>query len=279
MRLITDESGAVLRRHDYQPFGEEIPQNPPLTPSLTDKRLVTGQERDFETGLDYVHARYLATGIDTGTASPLALGRFTTTDPLGSTAEALVDPQGYNVYAHVQNNPLKYVDPDGLDLVDSVGVLLNLTAKYIPTVTFRTETVEYLSRMGDCFQLGGLQLDPSLTTRKLPELPSPSVTWARVTGFVEGAAAGFAASVDGAVPFVDPLARLKLYDPSGPGLGFSKVVVGQSLTLLASFGAPIVGALADGKKASCSVEAARSLIEVLFASDVIGKEEPRPVGT
>lgn len=52
VRVVTGEAGAVLRRHDYLPFGEEwheagwVPDNPP-----TDKRMFTGQERDIETGM------------------------------------------------------------------------------------------------------------------------------------------------------------------------------------------------------------------------------------
>jgi hypothetical protein len=70
---------------------------------------------------------------------------------------------------------------------------------------------------------------------------------AELSGFARGAASGAAASIDGAIPFFDPLASLGLYDPSGPGLAFSKLVGGTSLTLLASLGAPIGGALLDGK--------------------------------
>ncbi len=46
-------------RHDYMPFGEEMPQVPPNTPDPADKRLFTGKERDGETEWDYFAARYL----------------------------------------------------------------------------------------------------------------------------------------------------------------------------------------------------------------------------
>jgi len=41
------------------------------------------------------------------------LGRFSTVDPELRIQEALLDPQKWNRYAYVRNNPLRYVDPDG----------------------------------------------------------------------------------------------------------------------------------------------------------------------
>jgi RHS repeat-associated protein len=65
---------------------------------------LTQQERDVETGLDYFEARYYAS----------TQGRFISVDPLGSSA-IVSDPQSFNRYTYVLNNPLKYIDPDGLD--------------------------------------------------------------------------------------------------------------------------------------------------------------------
>lgn len=64
-----------------------------------------------ETGLDYFGARYFSG----------AQGRFTSPDPLHFQAEMLTDPQRFNLYAYVRNNPLKFVDPKGeeIELVGS----------------------------------------------------------------------------------------------------------------------------------------------------------------
>lgn len=70
--------------------------------------MITGKERDAETGLDYFGARYLSA----------AQGRFTTPDPLGASGKAS-NPQTWNRYAYALNNPLKFVDPDGLEVPDS----------------------------------------------------------------------------------------------------------------------------------------------------------------
>ncbi|MGJ5816017.1 RHS repeat-associated core domain-containing protein [Paludibaculum fermentans] len=65
----------------------------------------TGKMRDYESGLnlDYFGARYMSA----------AQGRFTSPDPVFFQAGMLTDPQRFNLYAYVRNNPLRYVDPKG----------------------------------------------------------------------------------------------------------------------------------------------------------------------
>jgi RHS repeat-associated protein len=72
----------------------------------------TGKERDAESGLDNFGARYDAS----------SLGRFMSADPLviqSLKARAfqahLSNPQSWNKYAYVMNNPLNAIDPNGLD--------------------------------------------------------------------------------------------------------------------------------------------------------------------
>ena len=71
---------------------------------------LTSKERDIETGLDYFGARYHAS----------QQGRFVSAD------DALVDqrpssPQSWNLYVYAANNPLRFVDPDGLAHWDKNG--------------------------------------------------------------------------------------------------------------------------------------------------------------
>ena len=106
VRVVTDEKGNVLERHDYLAFGEEC-----TTGRCANNRGVgageplkfTGKERDPETGLDYFGARYYGSKI----------GRFTTVDPVLAVKAAVVDPQRWNRYAYGRNNPLRYMDPTG----------------------------------------------------------------------------------------------------------------------------------------------------------------------
>ncbi len=68
----------------------------------------TAKELEAATGLYYYGARYHNPDI----------GRFMSVDPAGADPS---DPQSWNRYAYVQNNPLKYVDPDGAQVVDFGG--------------------------------------------------------------------------------------------------------------------------------------------------------------
>ena len=61
----------------------------------------TGYERDSESGLDYAIFRYYSSG----------LGRFLTADPLPG---RLNNPQSFNRYSYVLNNPCTLLDPFGL---------------------------------------------------------------------------------------------------------------------------------------------------------------------
>jgi RHS repeat-associated protein len=91
----SDESGNLLWRKSYAPYGEQIDGN-------TDNEPVsyTGKKHDDATGLTYFGARYYDPRI----------GRFMATDPVHFMES---NPVSFNRYAYVNNNPYKYVDPDG----------------------------------------------------------------------------------------------------------------------------------------------------------------------
>jgi RHS repeat-associated protein len=117
-RIILDQTGsfANVKRHDYLPFGEELPagtggRTPAMGYVAGDgvRQQFTAKERDVETGLDYFEARYYSS----------AQGRFTSVDPENYQArQDLSNPQSWNAYSYVNNNPLRYIDPDGNALDD-----------------------------------------------------------------------------------------------------------------------------------------------------------------
>jgi RHS repeat-associated protein len=67
----------------------------------------TGKERDSESGLDNFGARYDAS----------SMGRFMTPDPKTVSAKVW-DPQTWNRYSYARNNPLAYLDFDGLEAIE-----------------------------------------------------------------------------------------------------------------------------------------------------------------
>jgi len=110
-RLVTSATGAERRCLDYLPFGEQMVEGMgsrgACYASANEPRVkFTGKERDAETGLDYFGARYFSG----------AQGRWTSPDPLHFQAEMLTDPQRFNLYVYVRNNPLKFVDPKGEEI-------------------------------------------------------------------------------------------------------------------------------------------------------------------
>lgn len=71
----------------------------------------SGKERDQESGLDYFGARYFGS----------SMGRWMSPDPSGLFYADQTNPQSLNLYSYVLNNPLKFIDPDGLDECQDSG--------------------------------------------------------------------------------------------------------------------------------------------------------------
>jgi RHS repeat-associated protein len=95
-RLMTDQSGGVVARYDYKPFGEIASNFATVSSDIQ----FTGQRTDKENGLVYLGARY----YDAQT------GRFISPDSIIPDIE---NPQSLNRYSYVLNNPLTLIDPTG----------------------------------------------------------------------------------------------------------------------------------------------------------------------
>lgn len=102
IRMVTDESGKIVSRHDYGPFGQEFSK----THFNEKTRRFAGHDTDSETGFVHAQAR---------TFSP-AHRRFLSADPITVAPDRLADPQRLNRFSYVRNNPLRYSDPSGEDL-------------------------------------------------------------------------------------------------------------------------------------------------------------------
>jgi len=156
----TDESGNVLWREHYSPFGAKLDNS---EQSKGNDVGYTGHQFDNDTGLVYMQARYY---------DPL-IGRFYSNDPVGYTAANPV--MSFNRYMYVNNNPYKYTDPSGQILetawdvvnigigvaslsenisagnwgaasLDAVGVVVDTAAAIVPVVPGGAGTAIKLSR-------------------------------------------------------------------------------------------------------------------------------------
>jgi RHS repeat-associated protein len=102
-RAQTNAAGALEATYQSLPFGDDLtPANLSIDPT---ENHFTGKERDTESGLDYFDARYYGS----------SMGRFMSPDPVFASPERVADPQQWNMYAYVRNNPLSRTDPTGLD--------------------------------------------------------------------------------------------------------------------------------------------------------------------
>jgi RHS repeat-associated protein len=122
--VITNASGNVLHRQKFSPFGAidnpSWEQSNPAVKRVT--RAFGGHEFDQETGLVNMGARLYDAKI----------GRFMSAD-LGVQVPSWT--QAYNRYAYGWNNPMRWVDPSGLDaeaegpevVPDEYGLVVNPT--------------------------------------------------------------------------------------------------------------------------------------------------------
>ena len=136
VRAVTDIDGEIVSRSDYLPFGEQIPEDRGRgdiagyseNDDAGNKQRFTGKERDNESGLDFFGARYHSG----------AAGRFTSADPLLNVRAGLVDPQHWNRYAIVGNNPLARIDPTGRDWYHVGGFAAGIATGYLKLLAATT---------------------------------------------------------------------------------------------------------------------------------------------
>ncbi|MEJ0091347.1 MAG: toxin TcdB middle/N-terminal domain-containing protein [Limisphaerales bacterium] len=96
--VLSDSAGNQTEVNAYFPFGRTQTASPQAGFKVS--RQFTGQIKDDETGLYYYNARYY---------DP-ELGRFIQADTI---IPDTGNPQSYNRYSYVMNNPLRYNDPSG----------------------------------------------------------------------------------------------------------------------------------------------------------------------
>ncbi len=160
---------SVVARHDFLPFGEEIAVNVGMRPSAQGFKAVDSlglvpdrirqryamTERDDTSGLDHTWWRKYENRS----------GRWTSPDPyLGSMT--IGDPQSFNRFAYVRNDPVNLVDPSGL------------TASGVWSAEF--------SSCGDDNWANGINgLDPSIWGNRTSDLVGFGTDWGSWAGLGE----------------------------------------------------------------------------------------------
>ena len=131
----TDESGEVIWRENYQAFGEKVKNQDEKTGNVIG---YTGHVHDKDTGLTYMQARYY---------DPV-IGRFYANDPVGFLEQVQrgnSPAHGFNRYAYANNNPYKFVDPDGNS---PISYLAKQAAKHGIEKGLKKMTDRQLRRLG-----------------------------------------------------------------------------------------------------------------------------------
>ena len=115
--VMTDSNGEVVWRGYISPFGDSATGEG----SIQEAVKFTGKELDPETGLYYFNARWY---------DP-KLGKFITEDPARD---------GINWYVYVLNNPLRFIDPTGLESADAAYGWFARKEKYMNEFSYPVES-------------------------------------------------------------------------------------------------------------------------------------------
>ncbi|MDO8444571.1 MAG: RHS repeat-associated core domain-containing protein [Deltaproteobacteria bacterium] len=126
--VITDGIGNKVESITYYPYGAT--RTDTGGPNVRHK--YTGQELDSETGLYFYNARYY---------DP-QLGRFISAD---SIIPDPGDPQSFNRYSYVRNNPINLIDPTGHSwLSDATGINIKIGSKETTALLYQNFSPTFL---------------------------------------------------------------------------------------------------------------------------------------
>lgn len=133
-RALTNGSGLVTDTYIYDAFGRTILQSG-VTGNVY---LFAGEQRDAATGLDYLRARWMSTGV----------GRFYGRDPFSG---VLRDPVTLHRFLYANANPANLVDPSGqftlVELSVTTAVLGILTTIAVPKFRNYVASIGVFPRM------------------------------------------------------------------------------------------------------------------------------------
>jgi RHS repeat-associated protein len=190
-RLATTWAHAVYSKEAYAPFGETY--NEAGTPD----RSFTGQDQDTVTGstgtgiYDFLFRKY----------DPSA-GRWLSPDPAGWGVVDQGDPQSFNRYAYVENQPLSATDPEGLDCVWMSGGGVSVSFGDCPT-TGAGANGTYIDCDGCAYNAASASYDPVTGDLIFNDANGNAIQGTLVVGFTDGTGVSTTVIVNGTTGEVD----------------------------------------------------------------------------
>ncbi len=125
--LISDYKGDEYQRIEYTPYGETWVEKTQNTGLEFLPYRFTGKEIDEETGLYYYGARYLDPKYSMWISTDPALGEYIPKAPINEEAKrynqnlpgmcGVFNTVNGNLYHYAGNNPVRYIDPDGREII------------------------------------------------------------------------------------------------------------------------------------------------------------------
>ncbi len=113
-RLVTNASnGTSAGEQESLPFGTAIGAG------------ITGNQRRFTS---YDRSNTTKQDDAVNRSYNAGLGRFTQVDPIGMGAVSLANPQSLNLYGYCFNDPINFLDPDGLDPTGGALIIFIITS-------------------------------------------------------------------------------------------------------------------------------------------------------
>jgi RHS repeat-associated protein len=185
----SDEDGYLYLNEEYQPYGEKIYATEDFFGGSDD--WYTGKNYSEELDLSYFGARWY----------DAKQGRFLSIDPAGVTLENI---HSFHRYVYAINNPYKYIDPDGREIV-FVGTSFERDAISSAIDTIKDASPILKARIQE--------LEESRNTHSI-RFPKPGERPVnKTTGIRENESNGIGT---GSETIVDPTKSLRIGTSSGP---------------------------------------------------------------
>ncbi|WP_216825105.1 RHS repeat-associated core domain-containing protein [Agarilytica rhodophyticola] len=197
----TNDAGEEIWRKNYRPYGEQQAGS-----NTSEPVSYTGHTHDNALGLTYMKNRYY---------DPHA-GRFMGIDPVSVEDSVESNPQMFNRYAYGNNNPYRYVDPDGGNPKLVIDFALNVGLNYMTTGSLGFSTA-LLNTAKDA-------VNPLATLNKIHKLGKLAVAVQKVNKKIAAAKPAGKVAKKGTLP--DEVFKSKAPKQTTPG---TKTLEGQHI--------------------------------------------------